>query len=359
MKYQAIFIILILILNNCISIPVAHKDCFTWELCDAIGCTDRHNCWLGHTVGGFGDCEDCNYPYHRGYDYKCFSKKTHYLECKCVSFANPKGCYSSTIQYAKISFESNFGINISTKTVKKKINLLDINSGSDFVNAIKNLCKVVDATKDSMDFLDNPLKFLIQENVHTAVEDLVKHVFRSTPLNKFEGISDYISIGINFALDKFLFNLRNLELRELDDSYFTQMLDFADQINQKRGIALIKDNGKDVFYDKDYFGYDDFKVSKIERKNLKSVSILIRGDVDKILSDSKWEDEKYFIEIQTKTNNEALNTVYSYEKVSLYAYDKEELVLSNCTKSSSVSNNTKNLKIKYYLLTGLIIIILI
>ena len=210
-----------------------------------------------------------------------------------------------------------------------------------------------------MDFLDNPLKFLIQENVQTVVEDLVKHVFRSTPLNKFEGISDYISIGINFALDKFLFNLRNLELRELDDSYFTQMLDFADQINQKRGISLIKDNGKDVFYDKDYFGYDDFKVSKIERKNLKSVSILIRGDVDKILSDSKWEDEKYFIEIQTKTNNEALNTVYSYEKVSLYAYDKEELVLSNCTKSSSVPNNTKNLKIKYYLLTGLIIIILI
>ena len=94
-------------------------------------------------------------------------------------------------------------------------------------------------------------------------------------------------------------------------------------------MALIKDNGKDLFYDKDYFGYDDFKVSKIERKNLKSVSILIRGDVDKILSDSKWEDEKYFIEIQTKTNNEALNTVYSYEKVSLYAYDKEELVLSN------------------------------
>ena len=37
MKYQAIFIILILILNNCIAIPVAHKDCFTWELCDAIG----------------------------------------------------------------------------------------------------------------------------------------------------------------------------------------------------------------------------------------------------------------------------------------------------------------------------------
>ena len=137
------------------------------------------------------------------------------------------------------------------------------------------------------------------------------------------------------------------------------MLDFADQINQKRGISLIKDNGKDVFYDKDYFGYDDFKVSKIERKNLKSVSILIRGDVDKILSDSKWEDEKYFIEIQTKTNNEALNTVYSYEKVSLYAYDKEELVLSNWTKISSVPNNTKNLKIKYYLLTGLIIIILI
>ena len=94
-------------------------------------------------------------------------------------------------------------------------------------------------------------------------------------------------------------------------------------------MALIKDNGKDLFYDKDYFGYDEFKVRKIERKKLKSVSIIIRGDVDKILSDSKWKEEKYYIEIQTRTNNEALNNIYSYEKVSLYAYDKEELVLSN------------------------------
>ena len=34
----------------------------------------------------------------------------------------------------------------------QKINLLDINKGSDFVNGIKNLCKVLDATKDAMDF---------------------------------------------------------------------------------------------------------------------------------------------------------------------------------------------------------------
>ena len=33
-----------------------------------------------------------------------------------------------------------------------------------------------------------------------------------------EGIADFISIGINFALDLFLFRLRNLELRELDNS---------------------------------------------------------------------------------------------------------------------------------------------
>ena len=46
-------------------------------------------------VGGFGDCEDCKYRDHRGYGYDCFSKKTHYLECKCVSYANPKGCQKS------------------------------------------------------------------------------------------------------------------------------------------------------------------------------------------------------------------------------------------------------------------------
>ena len=211
MKYKIIFIFVISILNKINSIPVVNGDCFTWELCDAIGCTDRHDCWLGHTVGGFGDCDDWNYPDHRGLGYKCFSKKTHYLECKCISYANPNGCYKSTTQYAKISFESNFGIDVSTKKVKTNINLLDLNKGSDFVNGIKNLCKVIDATKDAMDFLDNPLKKLIQETAHTIVKKSVNSVFRNTPLRKFEGIADFISVGINLALDHFLFRLRNLE----------------------------------------------------------------------------------------------------------------------------------------------------
>lgn len=187
MNYKAIFIILILLQNKINSIPITNKDCFTWELCDAIGCTDRHDCWLGHTVGGFGDCEDCIYKDHRGYGYDCFSKKTHYLECKCVSYANPKGCQKSTTQYARAYFESYYGINVQTKSVVKKINLLDINKGSDFVNGIKNLCKVIDATKDVMDFLDNPVKKLIQETTHTIVEGFVDTIFKNTPLINLRG----------------------------------------------------------------------------------------------------------------------------------------------------------------------------
>ena len=61
------------------------------------------------------------------------------------------------------------------------------------------------------------------------------------------------------------------------------MLDLADEINQKRGIALIKVNGREVFYDQDYFGYDDFQAIKVEWENLKKVSDLIKEDVDRIL----------------------------------------------------------------------------
>jgi hypothetical protein len=81
--------------------------------------------------------------------------------------------------------------------------LLDINQGSDFVNGIKNLCIIIDATKDAMDFLDNPLKKLIQETAHTLVEELVKNIVSKTPLKTFEGIVYFISIVINFALDLF------------------------------------------------------------------------------------------------------------------------------------------------------------
>lgn len=357
MKYKTIFITLTIILNEIISIPAVNKDCFTWELCDAIGCTDRHDCWLGHTVGGFGDCDDCRYPYNRGYNYECFSKKTHYLECKCVSYANPKGCQKSTTQYAKVYFESDFGIDISTKKVKKKINLLDLAKDSEFVNGIKNLCKVIDGTKDVIDFLDDPFKKIIQEVTHTAVEEVVKNIFHYTPLNKFEGIADYLSIGINFALDHFLFRLRNLELRQLDDSYFREMFDYADQINQKRGIASIKVNGFEEYYDSDYFGYDDFSAIKIERDELRYLSDLIEDDeVDRILSDSKWKNEDYLIAIRTKSNNEELNKVFNYEKISIYAYDKEKLIFSNGTIDSTANDET--VKIKYYLLSALIITIL-
>ena len=69
-----------------------------------------------------------------------------------------------------------------------------------------------------MQWIFYPLKTLIQETAHTLVEELVKNIFRDTPLKKFDGIADFISIGINFALDLFLFRLRNLELRELDNS---------------------------------------------------------------------------------------------------------------------------------------------
>ena len=355
MNYKAIFIILILLQNKFDSIPIAHKDCFTWELCDAIGCTDRHDCWLGHTVGGFGDCEDCLHKDHRGYGYDCFSKETHYLECKCVSYANPKGCQKSTTQYAKAYFESYYGINVQTKSVVKKINLLDINKGSDFVKGIKNLCKVVDATKDVMDFLDNPLKKLIQETTHTIVEGFVDTIFKNTPLKKFEGISDFISIGINFALDQFLFSLRNLGSKKIDESYFDEMFNYADKINQKRGIALIKGNGINNFNDKDYFGYNDFSAMKIKRDNLRSISDLSKDDVNNILSDKDWKNEEYFILIKTKTNNEELNEVYNYKKISLYAYNKEEIVFSDAQISSSAYNIC--LSIKYYLLSIFLILI--
>ena len=68
-----------------------------------------------------------------------------------------------------------------------------------------------------MQWIFYPLKTLIQETAHTLVEELVKNIFRDTPLKNFDG-ADFISIGINFALDLFLFRLRNLELRELDNS---------------------------------------------------------------------------------------------------------------------------------------------
>ena len=53
-------------------------------------------------------------------------------------------------------------------------------------------------------------------------------------------------------------------MSELDYSYFREMIDFVHQINQKRGIGLIKLNGKEQFSDKDYFGYDDFSAKKIK-----------------------------------------------------------------------------------------------
>jgi hypothetical protein len=157
-------------------------------------------------VGGFGDCEDCKYRDHRDYGYDCFSKKTHYLECKCVSYANPKGCQKSTTQYAKIFFESNFGINVSTKTTTKKINLFDINKGSDFVNGIKNLCKVLDATKDAMDFLDNPLKELIQETIHTVIKEVIKNIFRNTPLRNLRSLQIIYLLELILLLITFYLN---------------------------------------------------------------------------------------------------------------------------------------------------------
>ena len=118
----------------------------------------------------------------------------------------------------------------------KKINLLDINNSLEFVEGIKNLCKVIDATKNLIDFFDDPLKKIIQETTHSIVEDLVKYIFKNTSLKKYEGIADYLSIGINCALDLFLFRLKNLEGRKLDDSYFREMLDLADKINQKKEL---------------------------------------------------------------------------------------------------------------------------
>ena len=359
MKNKTIFIILIITLNEVLSIPIANKDCFTWELCDAIGCTDRYDCWLGHTVGDFGDCEDCRYPFHRGYNYECFSKKTHYLECKCLSHANPKGCHKNTTQYARISFESDYGIDISSKKIKKKINFLDLIKNSDFVSGIKNLCKVVDAAKDVMDFLDNPFKKIVQEATHNVVEELVKTIVRDTSLNKFDGIDDYISIGINFAIDLYFFNLRNLEVRQLDNSYFKKMFDLIDQINQRRGIASIKIKGLDEFYDSDYFGYDDFSAVKIEKNDLRYLNIFSNDEVEKILSDSKWINEEFLIIITTKSSNEELNKIFNYEKISIYAHDQEKLIKSNTNIDSTTStSNDKTIKINYYLLSALFIAIL-
>ena len=119
-----------------------------------------------------------------------------------MSYANPKGCQKSTTQYAKISFESNFGINISTK----KINLLDINKGSDFVNGIKNLCKVLDATKDAMDFLDNPLKELIQETIHTVIKEVIKNIFRNTPLRNLRALQIIYLLELILLLITFYLN---------------------------------------------------------------------------------------------------------------------------------------------------------
>ena len=109
-------------------------------------------------------------------------------------FRQSKGCKKSTTQYAKVYFESDFGIDVSTKKVKKKINLLDLAKDSEFVNGIKNLCKVIDGTKDAIDYLDNLFKKIIQDATHAVVEEVVKNIFHNTPLNKFEGIADYISI---------------------------------------------------------------------------------------------------------------------------------------------------------------------
>ena len=135
------------------------------------------------------------------------------------------------------------------------------------------------------------------------------------------------------------------------------MFDYADQINQKRGIASIKVNGFEEYYDSDYFGYDDFSAIKIERDELRYLSDLIEDDeVDRILSDSKWKNEDYLIAIRTKSNNEELNKVFNYEKISIYAYDKEKLIFSNGTIDSTANDET--VKIKYYLLSALIITIL-
>ena len=106
------------------------------------------------------------------------------------------------------------------------------------------------------------------------------------------------------------------------------MFNYADKINQKRGIALIKVNGINNFNDKDYFGYNDFSATKIKRDNLGSISDLSKDNVNSILSDKDWKNEKYFILIKTQTSNEEINEVYNYKKLSLYAYDKEEIVFS-------------------------------
>ena len=130
------------------------------------------------------------------------------------------------------------------------------------------------------------------------------------------------------------------------------MLNYADQINQKRGIALIKVNGRNEFNDKDYFGYDDFSAKKVEREDLWTISDLSESDIEKILSDSRWKNEDYFIAIKTKTDNEELHKVFNYQKLSLYGFDKEELILS-------IDKNYNNiLNVKNRLLILLIILLL-
>ena len=139
MNLLILFFLLINIIFQTKAIPAVNKDCFTWELCDVIGCTDRHNCWVGHKVGSFGDCDECRSgAFKWNTNYECFSKNNHYLECKCLSFANPNGCYSSTTQYAKITFEKYYGINTNTKSNTNQIDLFDLNTGMNFVEGVKN-----------------------------------------------------------------------------------------------------------------------------------------------------------------------------------------------------------------------------
>lgn len=133
------------------------------------------------------------------------------------------------------------------------------------------------------------------------------------------------------------------------------MFNYADKINQKRGIALIKVNGINNFNDKDYFGYNDFSATKIKRDNLGSISDLSKDNVNSILSDKDWKNEKYFILIKTQTSNEEINEVYNYKKLSLYAYDKEEIVFSDAKITSSTYNIC--LSIKNYLLGIFLILI--
>lgn len=96
---------------------------------------------------------------------------------------------------------------------------------------------------------------------------------------------------------------------------------------------------------------------KIKRDNLRSISDLNKDDVNSILSDKDWKNEEYFILIKTKTNNEELNEVYNYKKITLYAYNKEEIVFFDAQISSSAYNIC--LSLKYYLLSIFLILLII